>query len=238
VIVMDGDLQDPPELAHELIARWREGYEVVYAVRADRRDSESLPKRLATRLTYRLLRRLTHVDLPVDVGDFRLVDRRAVDEFRRLREHNRYVRGLFAWVGFRQTGVPYRRDPRHAGRTKYSWGKLTRLASDGVISFSDLPLRLALGFGFLFSGLAFLYGLSAIVKWVLGIGYVPGWASTVAVVSFIGGVQLIVVGVMGLYVGRIYEEVKRRPLYVVRDLRGLSPAELPAEAPLLHGFDG
>jgi glycosyltransferase involved in cell wall biosynthesis len=237
VVIMDGDLQDPPELVPDLVARWREGYEVVYAVRADRRDSESLPKRLATRLAYRVLRRLTHVDLPVDVGDFRLVDRRAVDEFRRLREHNRYVRGLFAWVGFRQIGVPYRRDPRHAGKTKYSWGKLGKLASDGVMGFSDVPLRLALGFGFLFSGLSFLYGISAIVKRLLGIGYVPGWASAVALPAFIGGVQLIIIGVMGIYVGRIYEEVKQRPLYVVRDLRGLDPAERPVEAPVLHGFD-
>jgi glycosyltransferase involved in cell wall biosynthesis len=237
VVIMDGDLQDPPELVPELIARWREGYEVVYAVRADRRESESLPKRLATRLTYRVLRRLTRGDLPVDAGDFRLVDRRVVDEFRRLREHNRYVRGLFAWVGFRQVGVPYRRDPRYAGRSKYSWGRLGKLASDGVIGFSNVPLRLALGFGFLFSGLSFLYGLSAIVKRLLGIGYVPGWASTVALPAFIGGVQLIIIGVVGLYVGRIYEEVKQRPLYVVRDLRGLDPAERPVEAPLLRGFD-
>ena len=229
VVILDGDLQDPPELAHELIARWREGYEVVYAVRADRRESESWPKRVATRVTYRLLRRLTKVDLPVDVGDFRLVDRRVVDEFRRLGEHNRYVRGLFSWVGFRQIGVPYRRDPRHSGRTKYSWRKLTKLATDGLTGFSDVPLRLALGFGFLFSGLSFLYGLSAVVKRLLGIGYVPGWASTVALPAFIGGVQLIVIGVMGIYIARIYEEVKQRPLYVVRDAVGVEAQPPPVE---------
>lgn len=221
VVIMDGDLQDPPEVAHELIARWREGYEVVYGVRADRSDAESFLKRIATSSFYRVLRRLTELDIPVDVGDFRLVDRQALTEFRKLREHDRYVRGLFAWVGFSQIGVPYKRDPRYAGRTKYPFRKLVKLGADGVIGFSKVPLKLALTFGFVFSIAAFLYGVSAVVKRVLGIGYVPGWASVVAVVTFIGGVQLIVVGVMGIYVGRIYDEVKRRPLYVVRSTRGL-----------------
>lgn len=219
VVVMDGDLQDPPEVAHRLIERWREGYEIVYAVRADR-GAEPFFKRLATSVFYRALRRLTTLDIPVDVGDFRLVDRRALDEFRKLREHDRYVRGLFAWVGFVQIGVPYKRDARYAGKTKYPFSKLVKLGADGVVGFSKVPLRLALTFGFLFSFASFLYGLWAIVKRLLGIGYVPGWASVVAVVSFIGGVQLIIMGVVGIYVGRIYDEVKQRPLYVVRDAEG------------------
>ncbi|MGH3102487.1 MAG: glycosyltransferase family 2 protein [Gaiellaceae bacterium] len=237
VVIMDGDLQDPPEVALELVERWRDGYEVVYAIREDRLEAERRPKRLATSIFYRALRRLTDLDIPADVGDFRLVDRRAVEEFKRLREHNRYVRGLFAWVGFRQVGVPYKRDPRYAGRTKYPFGKLVSLAADGVVGFSNVPLRLALTFGFIFSGASFLYGMVAIAKRVLGIGYVPGWASVVAVVTFLGGVQLIVVGMMGIYVGRIYEEVKQRPLYIVRDAKGVSRELRPEETPILHGLD-
>jgi glycosyltransferase involved in cell wall biosynthesis len=223
VVIMDGDLQDPPEFVPELVARWREGYEVVYAVRADR-AAEPFLKRVATSAFYRLLRRVTPLEIPVDVGDFRLVDRKALLEFRKLREHDRYVRGLFAWVGFSQIGLPYKRDPRFAGKTKYPFRKLVTLGADGVLGFSKVPLRLALTFGFIFSLSSFAYGLSAIVKRALGIGYVPGWASVVAVVTFIGGVQLIVVGVLGMYVGRIYDEVKQRPLYVVRDARGFDRA--------------
>lgn len=237
VLIMDGDLQDPPEVALEFIARWRDGYEIVYGVRTDRQSAESFPKRIATSAFYRVLQRLTDVPIPADVGDFRLVDRRALDEVRRLPEHNRYLRGLFAWVGFRQVGVPYKRDPRYAGATKYPFRKLVKLAADGVIGFSNVPLRLALTFGFLFSGLSFVYGLSAIVKRILGIGYVPGWASVVAVLSFIGGVQLIIVGMMGIYVGRIYEEVKGRPLYIVRDAVG-TEREAGHDQPLVHGFAG
>jgi polyisoprenyl-phosphate glycosyltransferase len=220
VVIMDGDLQDPPELAHQFVERWREGYEVVYGIRADR-AAEPFFKRVATGAFYRLLRRLTALDIPVDVGDFRLVDRKALDAFRTLREHDRYVRGLFAWVGFAQIGVPYRRDSRFAGATKYPFSKLVKLGADGVIGFSKVPLKLALTFGFIFSAASFLYGISAIVKRILGIGYVPGWASVVAVVTFIGGVQLIVIGMMGIYLGRIYDEVKQRPLYVVRDTQGV-----------------
>jgi polyisoprenyl-phosphate glycosyltransferase len=224
VMIMDGDLQDPPELVHELVERWREGYEVVYGVRVDR-AAEPFLKRIATTVFYRMLRRLTALDIPVDVGDFRLVDRHALDAFRELREQDRYVRGLFAWVGFAQVGVPYKRDARFAGSTKYPFGKLLKLGADGVFGFSKVPLRLALTFGFLFSAASFVYGLSAIVKRLLGIGYVPGWASVVAVVTFIGGVQLIVVGMMGIYVGRIYDEVKQRPLYIVRDAQGFDEVE-------------
>jgi polyisoprenyl-phosphate glycosyltransferase len=228
VIVMDADLQDPPEVALELIDRWREGYEVVYAVRAQRPDA--LPRRLAIKGFYRLLRRLTDVDIPVDAGDFRLVDRKALDAFRAMRENNRYVRGMFGWIGFNQTGVEYRRPERFAGTSKYSLGKLLKLGADGLVSFSNAPLRLALALGFFVSATSFLLGIVAIVLRILDVGDVPGWASLVVVVSFLGGVQLTVMGMMGLYVGRIYEEVKGRPLYLVRESRGYG-AEAPARPP-------
>ena len=227
-ILLDGDLQDPPELAPDLIARWREGYEVVYAVREDRRV-EPFFRRAAIGLFYRILRRLSDVDIPPDAGDFRLVDRRALDQFRSMRENNRYVRGLFAWIGFRQIGVPYRRDARYAGETKYPLSKLVKLGADGILGFSNVPLRLTMALGFLVSGTSFVLGVVAIVLRIFGVGGVPGWASIVVVVSFLGGVQLVVTGTMGLYVARIYEEVKGRPLYIVRESHGFD-AEASAEA--------
>jgi dolichol-phosphate mannosyltransferase len=228
VVVMDADLQDPPEVALELARRWREGFEVVYAIRQNR-EGETFVKRLTARLFYRLLRRLTSVDVPADVGDFRLVDEKALDAFRQMRETNRYVRGMFAWVGFNQVGVPYTRDPRAAGTTKYPPRKMVKLALDAIVTFSDLPLRFALGLGFVVSITSFVVGVVALVSGLGGLYTVPGWSSIVVVVSFIGGVQLIVLGMTGLYIGRIYDEVKRRPLYLVRDLHGLS-----APAPTLR----
>lgn len=220
VIVMDADLQDPPELVPELAKRWREGYDLVYAVRA-RRQGDTWLKRVTAAAFSRLLRRLTKLDIPLDVGDFRLIDRRAVDAFRSLPERTRWLRGMFGWIGFRQIGVPYERPARYAGESKYSWLTLLRIAVDGIISFSDLPLRLTLTFGFLISALSFVLGVFAITAKLAGGFAVPGWASLVMVVSFLGGVQLVVIGVMGLYVGRIYEEVKARPLYIVRHAHGL-----------------
>ena len=230
VIVMDADLQDPPELVPELIARWREGYEVVYAVREER-AGEAWLKRKTAAWFYRVLRRLASVNMPVDAGDFRLVDRQALDAFRSLRERGRYVRGMFSWVGFRQTGVPYRRPERFAGEPKYSFRKSLRLAVDGIVSFSNAPLRLALVWGFVFSALSFVVGIAAIVAKLAGAFVVPGWASIVVVVSFLGGIQLTLMGMMGLYIGRIYEEVKARPLYIVREAHGLGSGHaLPTEA--------
>ncbi|MEA2406356.1 MAG: polyisoprenyl-phosphate glycosyltransferase [Thermoleophilaceae bacterium] len=232
VIVMDGDLQDPPEVALDLIERWKEGYEVVYAVREERAGDPWL-KRVTARVFYRTLRRMTDVDIPADVGDFRLVDRRAADQFRALRENNRYVRGMFSWIGFRQTGVAFKRDERYAGTTKYPWRRSMKLAADGVVSFSNVPLRAALGLGFFVSGASFLLGIAAIVAKLLGIAeVVPGWASIVVGMSFLGGVQLIVIGMMGLYVARIYEEVRRRPLYIARDSIGFD-AESVSGPPLV-----
>jgi glycosyltransferase involved in cell wall biosynthesis len=234
VIVMDADLQDPPEVVPELVARWREGYEVVYAVR-EQREGEGWLKRTTAAWFYRLLRRLASVNMPVDVGDFRLVDRQALDAFRSMRERSRYVRGMFAWVGFRQTGVSYRRPERYAGEPKYSFRRSLRLAVDGIVSFSNAPLRLALVWGFVFSFASFVVGIAAIVAKLAGAFVVPGWASIVVVVSFLGGIQLTLMGMMGLYIGRIYEEVKARPLYVVREAHGLgdvTAASLEANRPV------
>ena len=227
VIVMDGDLQDPPEVVPELVARWREGYDVVYGIRS-RREGESWFKRATAALFYRLLRRMTQTDVPVDAGDFRLVDRRAVDAFKLLRERNRYVRGMFAWVGFNQVGVPYERDARYAGERKYSYRKSLKLAIDGIVSFSTVPLRVVLAWGLVIALASFLLGLFAIGARLAGWYETPGWASLLIAVSFLGGVQLALLGVVGLYVGRIADEVKARPLYVVREAYGL---EAPFAAP-------
>jgi len=218
VIVMDGDLQHPPEAIPRLVERWREGYEVVYGVMTER-AGESRFKRWTASLFYRLLRRLTEIDVP-PAGDFRLVDRKAVDAFASLRERNRYVRGMFSWIGFRQTGVPYEAPPRYAGRTKYTLQRMLRLAAHGILSFSNVPLRLVLALGFLVSGLAIAEAVYALVGKLGGFYTVPGWASIVFVVSLLGGIQLIVLGVIGEYVGLIYDEAKRRPIYLVRELHG------------------
>lgn len=219
VVLLDADLQDPPELVEEMAVRWREGYDMVYAKR-DRRLDETWFKRNSARLFYHTLRRISDVDVPVDVGDFRLVDRRALDAFRCMRERNRYLRGMFGWIGFRQTSISYVRQGRFAGTTKYSITKMVRLAFDGIISFSTAPLRMVLQIGFLVSIFSFVAGIAAIVIKLSGMYAISGWASITVLMSFIGGVQLTVLGVVGEYVGRIYDEVKQRPLYLVRDLRG------------------
>jgi dolichol-phosphate mannosyltransferase len=226
VIVMDADLQDPPEVVPDLVARWQEGYEVVYAVR-ERRSGESWLKRATAAWFYRVLRRIASVQMPLDAGDFRLVDRRAVDAFRSMRERARYVRGMFSWVGFRQIGVPYERPQRFAGEPKYSFRKSLTLAVDGLVSFSNAPLRLALVVGFVFSTLAFVVGAAAIVAKLAGAFVVPGWTSILVVVSLLGGIQLTVMGMLGLYLGRIYEEVKSRPIYIVRETIGFRDAPAP-----------
>jgi polyisoprenyl-phosphate glycosyltransferase len=219
VITMDADLQDPPEVIVDLAARWREGCEVVYAVR-EAREGETWFKRTTAAWFYRLFRRLSTIEIPADVGDFRLVDRRALDAFAAMRENNRYVRGMFSWVGFKRTSVFYRRSERFAGRTKYPLRKMLKFALDGIVSFSDVPLRLALTLGFVVSVASFMLGIAAMIAKAAGAYTVPGWASIVVVTSFIGGVQLLVLGMMGEYIARIHEEVKRRPLYIVSGLQG------------------
>jgi polyisoprenyl-phosphate glycosyltransferase len=220
VVALDADLQDPPETILELARRWREGFDVVYAVRTHR-AGENRFKRVTAALFYRLLRRLSDVDIPVDAGDFRLVDRKALEAYKSMREQDRFVRGMFSWIGFKQTGVRYHRDERFAGRTKYPLRKMTHFAVDGIVSFSSAPLRLALGLGFAVSLLSFIYGFVAIVLKLSGAFTVPGWTSVILVTSFLGGVQLIVLGVVGEYVGKAYNETKNRPLYLVSSSRGL-----------------
>lgn len=214
VIVMDADLQDPPEVVLDLVAAWKAGGEIVYAQRVDR-EGETFFKRRTADLFYRLLRRMTAVDIPRNVGDFRLVDRKVLDVFRQMRERDRFVRGMFGWVGFRQMAVPYVRAARAAGATKYPLRKMLRLASDGLVGFSDLPLKAALWLGVLVSTGGLAYGAYVAALALSGAALVSGWASTIVVVSVLAGVNLLMTGIVGLYVGRIHEEVKGRPLYIV-----------------------
>jgi len=221
VVVMDADLQDPPEVILEMAKRWQEGYEIVYAVR-ERREGESFLKKATARLYYALARRLADVDQYMDVGDFRLVDRKALDAFLQMRERDRYVRGMFCWVGFRQIAVPYVRVSRQAGRSKYSLRKMLKLASDGIVGFSSAPLRLGIAVGMVMAIGAVGYGLLALALKLAGLPYVPGYASLLVTITFLSGVQLIVIGVIGLYLARVYDEVRGRPLYLVREARGFT----------------
>ncbi|WP_019904501.1 glycosyltransferase family 2 protein [Methylobacterium sp. 77] len=214
VVVMDADLQDPPEVVLDLAAKWREGYEIVYAKRLSR-EGESRFKRWTAGLFYRLIRALTAIDIPADVGDFRLVDRKALDAFLAMPERDRFVRGMFSWMGFRQTAVPFHRLSRTAGQTKYGWSKMLRLAFDGIVGFSDVPLRFALWAGTGVSLGALAYGLYIALRALYDPTLVTGWASIVVLVSFLAGMNLLMTGIVGLYVGRIHTEVKQRPLYVV-----------------------
>jgi polyisoprenyl-phosphate glycosyltransferase len=222
VVIIDGDLQDPPEVVLEMIPLWREGYEVIHAVRR-RRAGESRMKLWTAHRFYRLLNRVSDVKFPVDTGDFRLVDRRVADVVRGMREPDRYLRGMFAWVGFRQTSVSYDRDERFAGKTKNSWTKMISFAIDGILGFSVAPLRFILGLGFVISLLSLAMGVLAIVLKLAG--NLPasgqGWASLTVLVTFLAGVQLIVLGMMGLYVARAYEQGKNRPLYLIASAEGL-----------------
>ncbi len=223
IIVMDADLQDPPEVVPALAAKWREGYEIVYAQRLSR-EGETRVKRWTAALFYRLVRALTKVDIPADVGDFRLVDRRAVDAFKAMPERDRFVRGMFGWMGFRQTAVPFHRLSRGAGTTKYDFARMVKLAFDGIIGFSDVPLRLALWLGTFVSMGSLSYGVYAIAMALLGAPLVSGWASTIVLVSFLAGINLLMTGIVGIYVGRIHTEVKNRPLYVVGRAVGFAEA--------------
>ena len=219
VVLMDADLQDPPEVVPEMIARWREGFDVVYG-RRTQRHGESLFKRATAAAFYRLIRRLTNIDIPEDTGDFRLMSRRVVEVLKQLRERNRFVRGMVAWIGYRQTAVEYERAERVAGETKYPLRKMLRFAADAIVSFSYAPLRLATGLGLVVSALSFVYGVYALLARLFDWDVVQGWASLMVAIAFIGGVQLVCVGIIGEYVGRIYDEVKRRPLYVADVIRG------------------
>lgn len=217
IVVIDADLQDPPEVIGQMVEKWRQGFHVVYGVRSHRKG-ETWFKKITAKAFYRLLRRMTAVQIPVDTGDFRLIDRMVLHQLYQMRERSRFVRGMVSWVGFRQCEVQFIRDERYAGETKYPFRKMLRFAIDGVLSFSQVPLKVASAFGLLCAGVSFAamaYGLAQ--KAFSPDTVVPGWASTFSAVLFVGGVQLICLGILGEYIGRIYEEVKRRPLYVIQD---------------------
>ncbi|MFN2459925.1 MAG: glycosyltransferase family 2 protein [Candidatus Velthaea sp.] len=230
VVLMDGDLQDPPELIGAFMERFRAGYDVVYATRR-RRKGESRFKVVTAAVFYRVVRRLTNVSIPVDTGDFRLMSRRVVEALRQTRERHRFLRGLVSWVGYNQIGVAYDRDARHSGETKYPVSKMLRFAVDGITAFSEIPLRFASYLGFLTSTFAFVYAVVVLVLKLLHLN-APGYTSTIVAVLFLGGVQLIGIGILGEYIGRIYDEIKARPLYLVAESvgSGLSDAAEPSVA--------
>ncbi len=219
VVIIDADLQDPPEIILQMVDKWEEGYQVVYGKRLQR-EGETFFKKVTAKTFYRFLDSMTDVKLPVDVGDFRLIDRKVCDAMKCLPERSRYVRGLVSWVGFKQTSVEYHREKRFAGETKYPLKKMLKLAGDGIFSFSYKPLKLATFVGMLVSVLSFIYLVVVLVQKFIKNDVVSGWASSIAVTLFLNGVMLIVIGIMGEYVGRIYEEVKARPLYIVGELMG------------------
>ncbi len=228
VVCMDGDLQDPPEVLGDLLQRWREGYDVVYAIRQKRK--EGLLKRTGYKGFYWLLRRVSYLDIPLDSGDFSLIDRKVIDVLQSMPERNRFVRGLRTWAGFRQIGYEYAREARFAGESKYNLAKLMKLAFDGLVSYSYVPLRLVSNVGMLVSATALFYMIYLIVARMFGGTPIEGWTSTVVILLFLGGVQLLSLGVIGEYIGRIFEEVKYRPHYVVRERVGVDPGAPAGES--------
>lgn len=216
IVIIDADLQDPPELIADMRNRLNAGYEVVYARRRTR-QGESMLKRATAKAFYRLLQRITSVPIPVDTGDFRIMDRKIVEVLKRMPEQEKFLRGQIAWAGFRQTFIEYDRDSRNAGRTGYTFRKMFRLALDGITGFSNLPLKFATVTGFLVSGIAFLMALYALYSRFIIKEYVPGWTSLMLTVLFIGGVQLISIGIIGEYISRLGTNLRRRPLYVISD---------------------
>ena len=223
VIVIDADLQDPPEVIAELVAGWRRGFDVVTAQRRAR-DGDSPAKRLTATLFYRLMARLGDVEMPRDTGDFRLLSRRAVDAVLRLREHHRMMKGLFTWIGYPSMSVPYDRAPRHAGTGKWSWWKLWNLALEGITGFTVMPLKVATYLGLLVALAAAVFGAQVIMRTLIFGNPVAGYPSLVTIILFLGGVQLITLGVIGEYLGRVFNETKNRPLYLVERF---VPSELP-----------
>jgi glycosyltransferase involved in cell wall biosynthesis len=226
VVIIDADLQDPPEVIREFFQKWLDGHDVAYGVRVER-EGETAFKRGTAKLFYRFISRLSDTAIPLDTGDFRLMDRRVVDALLSMPERDRFVRGMVSWLGFSQVAVPYRRAARFAGDTKFSLFKMMRFATDGIVSFSTLPLRMATWIGFAASGIALVEIGVALFDKIFTHGLVRGWTSTVIAIWFVGGVQLICMGIIGEYVGRIYGESKRRPLYVVRERMGFEAADAP-----------
>jgi len=215
-IVMDGDLQDPPELIPALWEKYREGYQVVYAQRRKRRG-ESIFKKLTAKAFYRILKKTARIDIPVDTGDFRLIDRRIIDVLKQMPEQNKFIRGQIAWIGFRQTCVLYDRDERYAGKTNFSFFRMLRFALDGITAFSNYPLRLATVGGFIVSGISFLVILYALFEKFVQHHVITGWTSLIISSMFIGGVQLTAIGIIGEYISRISTDVRKRPLYVIEE---------------------
>jgi len=216
VVIIDSDLQDPPEVILDLIAKWEEGYQVVYAVRSER-EGETWFKEFTASLFYRMIYRITDVDIPKDTGDFRLLDRKVVDTMGQMRERHRFLRGMSVWVGFNQTGVEYKRAPRFAGETKYPLKKMLKFATDAITSFSYFPLQLAMYLGFIAAGISILAIPLVVILRASGSQAFFGQASTLIAVLFLGGVQLISLGILGEYIGRLYDEAKGRPLYIVSE---------------------
>ncbi len=225
VIIIDSDLQDPPEVMVSMIEKWRAGFDVVYGQRTGR-PGESRFKIATARVFYRLINWMSDVTLPLDAGDFRLMDRRVVDALMEIREENRYMRGLVSWVGFKQVALPFQRDRRYAGQTKYPFRKMLRFASDAISSFSDKPLRLATQLGTLVTVVSLLTAIYIVMQKIFNpSGQLPGYASMMGVILFLGGVQLLSVGILGQYIGRTYSETKRRPLYIVAERVNVDDAE-------------
>ena len=219
VVIIDADLQDPPEVIPGMVALWQQGYDVVYGKRQSRLG-ESVFKKLTASLYYRFLRYMTRIDIPVDTGDFRLIDRKVCDAMKNLDERNRYVRGLISWVGFKQIALEYARAPRLAGETKYPFRKMVRLALDGITAFSYKPLRLAAYTGLFISFVSFAYLVFVLYLTLFTDATITGWASTIAVILFTQGIVLMMLGLMGEYIGRLFDEVKKRPIYIVKEKHG------------------
>jgi dolichol-phosphate mannosyltransferase len=216
VVIIDADLQDPPEVILDMISKWKEGYEVVYAQRSER-EGESWLKLLTASIFYRLIYRITDVNIPMDTGDFRLLDRKVVDVMKGMRERHRFLRGMSSWVGFKQTGVLYKRAARYSGETKYPYKKMIKFASDAITSFSYFPLQLAMYLGFITAGISIIAIPVVIISRIVGSHAFTGQATTLIAVLFLGGVQLISLGILGEYIGRLYDEAKGRPLYIIRE---------------------
>jgi dolichol-phosphate mannosyltransferase len=234
VVIIDADLQDPPELILEMIERWKAGYEVVYAVREER-HGESWFKLLTAKIFYRLIYRITDVNIPMDTGDFRLMDRKVVNALQSMREHNRFIRGMTSWIGFRQTGVSYVRQARHSGETKYPLRKMVRFAMDAITGFSYFPLQIMIYVSFVLGLVALLIiPIISILRLILGMSFLGGQVTTIIVVLLLSAFQLFFLFILGQYVARIYDEVRDRPLYIVASTDGFKPEPDAAPAPTLR----
>lgn len=216
IVIIDADLQDPPEVIPDLVAKWQEGYDVVYAKRKTRKG-ESWFKLVTAKYFYKFLNYMSDIDIPKDTGDFRIIDRKVADVFRQMTERNRFVRGMISWVGFRQTYIEYERDERFAGETKYPFKKMIKFASDGIISFSTKPLRLVMSLGIASVFISILVLIYTFIVKLFGQSVEPGWASIMVAITFFSGIQLLGLGIVGQYIARIYDESKNRPIYIVKD---------------------